>query len=381
MRALLWAEEKSHAMTESALVQEVSSAASGDRDAYAKVVAQCQSVVCSIALAMLRDVAASEDVAQEVFLAAWAGLPKLRSKSSFLAWLRQLTRNQCREYLRRQRRYLPLSEASEPMDQAPSLVERALEQEQELILRSALNEIPPDAREIITLYYREEGSVERCALLLGLTDSAAKKRLSRARERLRETVEVRFAAAAKASAPGAALGALVIAQIGLCPAAQAAGLAASITKSAAPLHAAAVLFKGIGVGVSGSLLLMAFVLRSLLKKAIDDDERRALKRFGAVQSATMIASGVALVVPWPGVPQWLHFTLAWGTEMAFLALSTLLWLPRILARRLAVEKARDPEGFRRRQRRERIYGLLGIVLGLLAGAIGIYLGVKGHRRP
>lgn len=367
-------------MMESALVQDVSCAANGDRDAYAKVVAQCQSIVCSIALAMLRDVAASEDVAQEVFLAAWAGLPRLRSKSSFLAWLRQLTRNQCREYLRRQRRHLPLSEASEPSDHAPSPVERALEQEQALILRSALNEIPPDAREIITLFYREDGSVERCALLLGLTDSAVKKRLSRARERLRETVEVRFAAAAKASAPGAALGALVIAQIGLCPAAQAAGLAVSVTKSAAPLHAAWVVFKGLGVGVCGGVLIMVLVVRSLLRKAIDDDERRALKRFGAVQSATMIASGVALAVPWPGVHHWLHFTLAWGTEMAFLALSTFFWLPRILVRRLGLEKTRDPEGFRRRQRRERIYGLLGIMLGVIGAAIGVYLGFNGYSR-
>ena len=364
---------------QSALVQEVSSAANGDRDAFASLVAQCQSVVCSIALAMLRDVPASEDVAQDVFLAAWAGLPKLRNKASFLAWLRQLTRNHCREYARRQRRYLPLSDASEPIDPAPSWVERALKQEQELILHSALNEIPPDAREIITLYYREEGSLARCAWLLGLTDSAAKKRLSRARARLRETVEARFAAAAKASAPGAALGALVLAQIGLCPAAQATGIAVSATTLAAPVPVASALFMGLGIGVIGSMLPTVLVFRKLLRKAIDNKERRALQQFAVVQSAVLLASGVALAIPWPGVSHWLHCTLVWSFEVPFLALFIFVWLPRIRIRSLAAEQACDPEGFRHRQRRGKIYGWLGLVLGLIAAVTGAYLVIKAQR--
>ena len=362
---------------ETALVQDVYAAASGDRSAYTKLIAQCQSVVCSIALALLHDVAASEDVAQEVFLAAWVGLPRLKNKSSFLPWLRQLTRNRCHERMRRQRRHLPLSEALEQRDCALTPIELVLEREQELILRSALHEIPNEAREVITLFYREDGSVERCAVLLGLTEVAVKKRLSRARERLRETVEARFATAAKASTPGAALGAIVIAHLGLCPAAQAAALAVSVTNSKVPLQAGWVMFKGLGLGVGGALAILLFTVRMLLNRAIDDAERQALKRFGAVQAATMVASGVALFVPWPGVPHWLHFTLAWGSEMALLVLSTFLWLPRIIARRTALERARDPDSFRRRQRRERICGVLGLVLGIVSASIGIYLGARG----
>ena len=83
--------------------RDVMAAAGGDALAYARLVEQHQNLVSSIALAQVRDVAASEDVAQEVFLLAWAGLPRLRNPRSFLPWLRQLTRNRAVEFLRAHR--------------------------------------------------------------------------------------------------------------------------------------------------------------------------------------------------------------------------------------------------------------------------------------
>ncbi|MDQ3282352.1 MAG: sigma-70 family RNA polymerase sigma factor, partial [Acidobacteriota bacterium] len=58
---------------------DVSQAMRGDADAYRRVVEQSAATVCSIALAIVRNVPASEDVAQEVFLAVWTGLRKLRN--------------------------------------------------------------------------------------------------------------------------------------------------------------------------------------------------------------------------------------------------------------------------------------------------------------
>ena len=75
-------------------------AARGDRDAYGRIVAACQGTVTSIALAIVRDVPASEDIAQEAFLSAWQNLRKLNNRASFLPWLRQITRNLARDHLR-----------------------------------------------------------------------------------------------------------------------------------------------------------------------------------------------------------------------------------------------------------------------------------------
>jgi DNA-directed RNA polymerase specialized sigma24 family protein len=71
----------------------VAAAADGDGAAFATLDSETSGLVSSIALAIVRDVDLSRDVAQDVFLAAWRDLRKLRNPSSFLPWLRQIARN------------------------------------------------------------------------------------------------------------------------------------------------------------------------------------------------------------------------------------------------------------------------------------------------
>src|ERR1700752_1157619 len=78
----------------------VTAAAAGDRDAFGHIVTATSGLVSSISLAILRDVDMSRDVAQDVFLAAWRDLRKLRNPASFLPWLRQLARNRAHHVLR-----------------------------------------------------------------------------------------------------------------------------------------------------------------------------------------------------------------------------------------------------------------------------------------
>jgi RNA polymerase sigma factor (sigma-70 family) len=73
----------------------------GNRKAFAALVAATQNTVTSVALAVVRDVQHSEDIAQEAYLAVWKRLKTLRNPDSFLPWLRQITRNLARDHLRR----------------------------------------------------------------------------------------------------------------------------------------------------------------------------------------------------------------------------------------------------------------------------------------
>src|SRR6185503_14340857 len=61
-------------MSSDAAIIDVLAARGGDRDAFARLVDGYRNVVCSITLAIARDVHASEDLAQDVFVAAWTGL-------------------------------------------------------------------------------------------------------------------------------------------------------------------------------------------------------------------------------------------------------------------------------------------------------------------
>lgn len=76
-----------------------------DRDAFGRIVERYQSLVCSVAYAGLGDVAASQDVALEAFVAAWRQRDDLREPSKLRAWLcgiaRTITANMRRRDVRR----------------------------------------------------------------------------------------------------------------------------------------------------------------------------------------------------------------------------------------------------------------------------------------
>ena len=82
------------------LQDDVIAAASGDHNAFGRLVDATRTVVTSITLAILRDSEGSADVAQDVFISAWTGLRKLKDPTSFLPWIRQLARNRAHHALR-----------------------------------------------------------------------------------------------------------------------------------------------------------------------------------------------------------------------------------------------------------------------------------------
>ena len=191
-----------------ALEPDVLAAQRGDRNAFARLVDASRNAVCAITFAVVRDVARSEDLAQEVYLAAWTSIGKLQSPSSFLPWLRQLTRNHAHTSIRSAVRYRKrhagwtdgVTDAVDPATSAEALL---VSREEETALADAIAELPDETREVVTLFYREGQSVRQVGELLGLTEPAVKKRLERAREALRATTLERLGEVARKSAPTA----------------------------------------------------------------------------------------------------------------------------------------------------------------------------------
>ena len=72
------------------LTPDVLAAQQGDMAAYQRLVNRCRQMVSSIALAIVKDLDRSEDIAQQVFIHVWQQLPQLREANSFLPWLRQI---------------------------------------------------------------------------------------------------------------------------------------------------------------------------------------------------------------------------------------------------------------------------------------------------
>jgi RNA polymerase sigma factor (sigma-70 family) len=337
---------------------DVLAAAAGSGEAYARLVDGCRGLVASLALAIVRDVPASEEVAQDVFVQVFRSLPRLRNPRSFLPWLRQLTRNRAHRFVADRSRQ-PLSDEAMAAvaDPVPGADARLLRAEELRVLADALEALPNEAREVVVLYYREGRSAAQVAGLLGLSEDAVKKRLSRARARLREDVEARFAGAAEKTRPGPQFTAAVMLALPKAGSGLAAGAALKAAGTVAkPLFAAL-------PGLFGGLFGIGFGLRKNLAVARDRRERRGLWAASAFMAAVVTAFSL-LVVRLRG---WPHPKVALVVLMVGLMLGIdipcMVWIPRVIARRMEAEMREDPVATTERMRRQRQTAIVGISLG------------------
>ncbi|HYR29832.1 MAG TPA: sigma-70 family RNA polymerase sigma factor [Thermoanaerobaculia bacterium] len=339
-------------MTTQPFESDVLLARRGDEAAFRRLVDRSANTVCSIALAIVRNVHASEDIAQEVFLAAWANLRTLRNPASFMPWLRQVTRNQAhlwrREHARETHDDALVAAA---VDARPAADDLLFADEETRVLREVLDQLPDEAREVLVLYYREESSTRQVAALLGISDAAVRQRLSRSRALVREEMLERFGRTARRTAPSVAFAAALTLS---APAASAAVAATATT--GAVLKASLI---GGTLGWAGVLLGMR-----ALEPAIDDEEARSLRRFRNTALAVVTLGAIAIAM---NTATALRILISVQSVYTVLGALYLVWLPRIL-------KRRDPEA-RRLSLRGTIAraGGAAIVGAMFMAALTVYL--------
>ena len=358
-------------------------AANGDRDAYGRIVTACQNTVTAIALAITRDVPASEDIAQEAFISAWQNLKRLQNPASFLPWLRQITRNLSHDHLRgRQRRAGEVADADEIIaaaaDPQPNPFEQLIEDEQQQVAAELISALPDDSREVLLLYYREGQSSQQVADLLGLSDAAVRKRLSRARATVRNELLARFADFARDSAPSIAFTSMVATALSLAsPPAAAFGMLTVGSAAGAKTLGKILLGSAgsIGVALAAGSAGIYLGLRQQLKGSIDQEERFGLIRSSVVSGLASIAFIVVLLILVQFDSGWILPILVTLMFMAVVFYQTLVVQPRVLQRRHALEARRDPVAAAAKRRRERISCWVGMAVGLVGGLGGVIAGL------
>ena len=138
----------------------------------------------------------AEDVLTDALLTAYRKLDSLEERAAFGAWLAQIARRMC-FHLRSQQKirealsldYL-LEQGWEPeAEGSASPEQQALATELRHAIRSAVDSLPPDLREVYTLRDLDQRSGEETAEQLGLTLPAMKTRLHRARQQVRRRMD------------------------------------------------------------------------------------------------------------------------------------------------------------------------------------------------
>lgn len=179
-------------MDEQAIIERV---LAGDNNAFGELVDAYQTKVYNLALRMCGNQEDAFDLSQEAFFRAWRGLSGFQRESAFSTWLFRLTANVCLDYLRAKKRRPTVSlttvdeEGEEAQldvpDPGKSPEEVLLAAEDRAALARAMNELPVEYRQILTLRAIDDLSYAEIGEILKLREGTVKSRLSRARLALR----------------------------------------------------------------------------------------------------------------------------------------------------------------------------------------------------
>ena len=165
-------------------------ARNGDKTSFGKLIDAYQRPVYNLAYRMLNNSGEAEEAAQEAFIRAYTRLDTYNPNHKFSTWMLSITSNYCIDLLRK-RRALLLS-IDEPLPPHPALKTQnakgpeaqVVNQEQQEMVQSLLQELPDDYRQAVVLRYWHDLSYDEIAEIMDTTVSAIKSRLFRARRQL-----------------------------------------------------------------------------------------------------------------------------------------------------------------------------------------------------
>jgi RNA polymerase sigma-70 factor (ECF subfamily) len=175
----------------------------GDPEEFSRIVDAYSSKIYRLATKMLNQQQDAEDVLQETFIKAYRGLKSFDGRSKISTWLFRIATNEALMVLRR--KHPEVVSIDEPIEteegeQEPIQIvdwcclpeEELLSEETKERLDAAVQKLPERLRVVFILRDINDLSTHETAEILGLSDTAVKTRLSRARLRLREELSAYF---------------------------------------------------------------------------------------------------------------------------------------------------------------------------------------------
>jgi len=170
---------------------------SGDHNAYAALVDRYKSYVFTLTFRFTKNREDAEEVSQDIFVKAYRSLADFKGTAKFSTWLYTIVNTTCITFLRKKRLEVKSLDDEKTFEVADSqdsgLRANVVEQKsRQNMVNQAIAMLNPDDAEIITLFYKNEQSLEEISHILGLEVNTAKVRLHRARGRLKEKMEKYF---------------------------------------------------------------------------------------------------------------------------------------------------------------------------------------------
>lgn len=130
--------------------------------------------VLMLCFSYFQDMSQAEDTLQDVFLKFLMKQPQLANSFAVHAWLYKTSKNLCISQLRKRK----ISDNLE-------LNQTVEEQSESFKIRQIIYDLPEKHRIVIILFYYEGYAIKEISQILKISSSAVKKRLERARDKIK----------------------------------------------------------------------------------------------------------------------------------------------------------------------------------------------------
>ncbi len=166
----------------------------GDETAFVSLVEKYQKQVHALAWRKIGDFHIAEEITQDTFLKVYQKLSTLKDPNQFSGWLYVIATRQCLTWLRKKRIETESLEGTDTEWVDETAYSRYVAEEQAKttteaqreVVKKLLAKLKESERTVMTLHYFGEMTVEEISRFLGVSTSAIKLRLHRARQRLKK---------------------------------------------------------------------------------------------------------------------------------------------------------------------------------------------------
>ena len=158
----------------------------GDETALAELMERYSPRVRYFVRKLLGSLDGADDVLQDVWLDVYRHVIKLAEPVAFRAWLYRIARDRSFGMLRKHRRFEPFPAGGEVADESP---DDDFTTEDAARIHAALDQLPPDQREVLVLRFLEEMSYDEIARVAGCLPGTVRSRIHYGKRALRRLLE------------------------------------------------------------------------------------------------------------------------------------------------------------------------------------------------
>ena len=161
---------------------------SGETESFTHLLDRYSKRVFTLIVKIVGNYEDTEELTQDVFVKAYGSLSKFRGESSFSTWIYRIAYNMAISETRKKANDI-ISIDESVLSDVPDEPEETFLDDLEANLRvvylnRALEQLSPDERAMILLFYKENKTMEEIAMIIGLTETNVKTKMFRIRKKL-----------------------------------------------------------------------------------------------------------------------------------------------------------------------------------------------------